>query len=76
MLFLWITRKHPGLGKKAEKKEYMNKFRGSGADTPVPVTKDMVLDSPDSITGATITFTGVANALKEGSDYVKTLGDK
>ena len=66
----------PGLGKKAEKSEYMSKFRNTGGAEPVPVSKDMIDESPDTITGATITFSGIANAVSEGSDYVKTLGDK
>ena len=65
----------PGLGKKAEKSSYMEKFRGKGGSDPVPVSKDMIQESPDTITGATITFSGIANTVKEGSDYVKTLGD-
>jgi electron transport complex protein RnfG len=65
----------PGLGKKAEKSSYMDKFRGTGGDTPVPVSKD-ALASPDSVSGATITFMGIANPLAEGSAYVKSLGGK
>ncbi|MDC7234484.1 MAG: FMN-binding protein [Spirochaetales bacterium] len=64
----------PGLGKKAEKSEYMDKFRGTGGSAgPVPVTKD-ALDSPDSVSGATITFVGIAAPLNEGSAYVQSLG--
>ncbi len=63
----------PGLGKKAEKASYMEKFRGrGGAAGPVPVTKD-ALASPDSVTGATITFAGIGQALAAGSNYVKSL---
>ncbi len=63
----------PGLGKKAEKTSYMDKFKGTGgADKPVPVTKD-ALASPDAVTGATITFAGIGNALAAGSDYVKSM---
>lgn len=66
----------PGLGKKAEKPEYMDKFRGTGGSAvPVPVAKD-ALDAPDSVSGATITFVGIALPLQEGSDYVQSLGDK
>jgi electron transport complex protein RnfG len=65
----------PGLGKKAEKSEYMDKFRGSGGSTPVPVSKD-ALESPDAVSGATITFVGIATPLQEGSVYVQSLGDK
>ena len=65
----------PGLGKKAENAEYMNKFKGFGADKPVPVKKTMLeaADS-DAVTGATITFTGVSRALEYGSEFAKKLG--
>ena len=65
----------PGLGKKAENAEYMNKFKGTGADKPVPVKKTM-LDGADAdaVTGATITFTGVSKALEYGSEFAKKLG--
>lgn len=65
----------PGLGKKAEDKEYMNKFIGKGGSTPVPVIKGMLdrQEDIDAITGATITFMGISNALKAGSVFVKTL---
>ncbi len=103
------SRETPGLGKKAEKSEYMRKFEGRGGDAahPIPRTKEMLeaiaskkgtqpqegsaalidpfsrflawmfgngkADTPDSVTGATITFTAIANALIEGSEYVKNL---
>lgn len=67
----------PGLGKKAEVPSYMEKFQGTGATSPVPVKKD-ALDKADadSISGSTVTFTGVAKTIAYGSDYVKTLGGK
>ncbi len=65
----------PGLGKKAENPAYMDKFRGTGGATPVPVSKD-ALESPDSVSGATITFMGIATPLAEGSAYVQSLGGK
>ena len=63
----------PGLGKKAENPEYMNKFVGTGtAGRPVPVRKDMLPASEaDAITGATITFLGVSKALAEGARFVR-----
>lgn len=99
----------PGLGKKAESSEYMNKFRGKGgaaSQYAIPVTKDMLAaqqpsggsgsssevekdfltalgeiffgksaaGNSDSVTGATITFVGVSEAVKKGSDYIKNLG--
>ena len=65
----------PGLGKKAEKAAYMEKFLGGGTDeSPVPVRKAMLSQSEaDSITGATITFLGVAKALDEGASFVRSL---
>ncbi|MCQ2604369.1 MAG: FMN-binding protein [Spirochaetia bacterium] len=65
----------PGLGKKAEESWYMNKFKGTGASTPVPVKKTMLAAADaDVISGATITFTGVSKALEYGSDFAKKLG--
>lgn len=64
----------PGLGKKAETAQYMEMFLGYGADTSIPVSKrDLPSNSADSITGATITFNGVARALAEGSDAAQSL---
>jgi len=61
----------PGLGKKAENPEYMKKFIGSGSSAPVPVLKSMLEQSEaEAITGATITFIGVAKALDEGSRFI------
>jgi len=67
----------PGLGKEAEKQTYMAKFIGTGEDTPVPVRKDMLnQEEADAVTGATITFIGIAKALIQGSDYVDYLEGK
>ena len=65
----------PGLGKKAEIKGYMDKFTGTGAEEPVPVIKNMLKDQKDvdAVTGATITFMAVADALRAGSEFVKTI---
>ncbi len=64
----------PGLGKKAEKPDYMKKFIGTGGDRPIPVRKDMLSQKDaDAVTGASITFMGIANALSSGSDFVKGL---
>jgi Na+-translocating ferredoxin:NAD+ oxidoreductase subunit G len=66
----------PGLGKKAEKQEYMETFIGTGADTPVPTQKDQLPQfRAEAITGATITFAGIGKALKAGTDFIKSLGD-
>jgi electron transport complex protein RnfG len=62
----------PGLGKKAETPEYMEKFIGTGGrDKPVPVRKNMLVPGEaDAITGSTITFLGVSQALAEGARYI------
>ena len=65
----------PGLGKKAENAWYMDKFKGTGADKPVPVKKTMLESADaDAVTGATTTFTGVSKALEYGSEFAKKLG--
>ena len=65
----------PGLGKKAESPVYMEKFFGTGsAEKPVPLRKDMLTGpDADAVTGATITFLGVAKALAEGANYARSL---
>lgn len=67
----------PGLGKKAEAPSYMEKFTGTGGSDPVPVKKDMLGKADaDSISGATVTFAGLARTIAYGSAYVKGLGGK
>jgi len=67
----------PGLGKKAEKPQYMAKFIGAGGEKPVPVRKGMLSrKDADAVTGASITFMGIANALDAGAKFVKKLGGK
>lgn len=62
----------PGLGKEAEKPEYMEKFIGTGSDREVPLFKQQLTQAEaDSISGASITFMGLAQALTEASEYVK-----
>lgn len=62
----------PGLGKEAEKPEYMEKFVGAGGDIPVPLSKQQLTQAQaDSISGASITFMGLAQALQRGAGYVK-----
>lgn len=64
----------PGLGKKAEAPEYMEMFIRSGADAPIPTSKsDLPAGQADAITGATITFIGVARALADGSGLAREL---
>ncbi len=66
----------PGLGKMAEKPEYMEKFIGTGDDEPIPTTKQQLSQKQaDAITGATITFMGIAQALKAGEEFLDDLGD-
>lgn len=61
----------PGLGKKAENPKYMKKFIGAGSSNPVPVLKSMLEQTEaEAITGATITFIGVAKALDQGSSFI------
>jgi Na+-translocating ferredoxin:NAD+ oxidoreductase subunit G len=109
---LMENKETPGLGKKAENKDYMNKFTGKGGpgQPPIPTTPDQLqgqgqeagntgteynhstgydfvgdfpsfwewlfgepkTGSQDSVTGATITFKGIANALAAGSAYVQS----
>ena len=65
----------PGLGKKAEDPAYMDKVRGLGSDSPLPLSKsDLSTEDAAAVSGASITFGGVSSALHEGSEYVKGLG--
>ncbi len=60
----------PGLGKKAEDPVYMQMFVGAGATVPMPSGRnDLAAAQADAVTGATITFLGVANALTEGAAF-------
>ena len=65
----------PGLGKEAEKPEYMRMYKGTGGDKPIPARKSQLpQEQADAISGATITFAGIGRALGEGSDYIKSQG--
>jgi Na+-translocating ferredoxin:NAD+ oxidoreductase subunit G len=67
----------PGIGKKAENPEYMDKFIGTGGVKPVPVLKDQLTqEQADAVSGATITYLGVSQALAAGSDFVRGLGEE
>ena len=68
----------PGLGKKAEKPEYMKKFQDTGSkEHPIPIKKgELDEDDADSVSGSTITFSAVGKTLEAGSTYVKEKGDK
>ena len=63
----------PGLGKKAEADPYMEKFLGTGtAKRPVPVRKgSLSAADAEAVTGATITYLGLARALAEGARFVR-----
>lgn len=66
-----------GLGKKAENDWYMDMFKGKGADTAIPTSKnDLGESEAAAISGATITFNGISSVIKQGSDYVKAQGGK
>lgn len=62
----------PGLGKEAESAEYMEMFVGTGASQPIPSSKnDLAPENADAVTGATITFLGVSDALETASSFVE-----
>ncbi len=64
----------PGLGKEAEKDSYMQKYLGfAGTDIPKLKTQ-LSQEAADTISGATITFAGVGNALAAGSEFVLKKG--
>ena len=66
----------PGLGKEAEKPEYMRMFKGTGGKNPVPVRKSQLSqERADSISGATITFASLGRALASGSEFVRQMGE-
>lgn len=62
----------PGLGKKAEKDSYMEKFKNTNIEeNPFPTNKSMLSDKDgDSVTGATITFDGIVQAIKESNELI------
>lgn len=62
-----------GLGKKAENDQYMKVFENTGTAKKVPLWKsDLSAEKVNEITGASITYYGVAQAVKYGSDLVKS----
>lgn len=68
---LMANQETPGFGKKAEKQEYMDVFKGKGRDgNPIPEYTYQV-DNTDVVSSATITFMGLSKALVSGSDFVK-----
>jgi electron transport complex protein RnfG len=71
------TREYPGMGKEAEAPAYMKKFTGTGAEKPVPL-EAAELSRPDAaaVSGASVTFRGVARALEKASSFVKNGGTR
>ena len=63
----------PGVGKEAERDEYMTKFIGTGsAAKPIPTKKSMLAQSDiDTVTGATITFNGVSSGIARAASLLK-----
>ncbi|MDY4609903.1 MAG: FMN-binding protein [Sphaerochaetaceae bacterium] len=67
----------PGLGKKSEAAGYMDKFLGTGGRISIPTSKsELSAADAQAVSGASVTFTGIAKALAYGSDYVKRLGGR
>ncbi|MBP5706263.1 MAG: FMN-binding protein [Spirochaetales bacterium] len=64
----------PGVGKEAERDEYMTKFIGTGsAAKPIPTKKSMLSQAEiDTVTGATITFNGVSSGITRAASLLKT----
>lgn len=60
-----------GFGKKAEDPSYMDIFAGTGGEIPVPRNKADLGGRADTVSGATVTFTGITDALRNGSNLVK-----
>ena len=61
-----------GFGKKAEDPEYMEIFVDTGGDSPVPTDKSALGPDADVVSGATVTFSGISEALQKGSELVKS----
>ncbi len=65
----------PGLGKEAENDWYMDMFKGLGGSSPLPATTaDLSSEDAAVVSGASVTFGGVAAALRNGSELAKSLG--
>lgn len=70
------NREIPGMGKAAEKPEYMNKFLGTGAaKKPLPLElRELSRKDAEAVSGVSVTFTGIARALEKASAFVKAGG--
>ncbi|AEC01761.1 FMN-binding protein [Parasphaerochaeta coccoides] len=65
----------PGIGTRSQEPGYFDMFTGTGGQVPVPVSAARLsAGHVQTMSGATITFTGIARALAAGSDYIKSLG--
>lgn len=65
---LMANQETPGFGKNAEKPGYMDIFKNK-ENSQIPLYTYQV-DNPDVISGATITFMGISQTLKKGSDFI------
>ncbi|HBI37415.1 MAG: hypothetical protein A2015_07330 [Spirochaetes bacterium GWF1_31_7] len=68
----------PGFGKKWENQKSMDMFVNTNTDDkPFPIKKSMVspefLNTPDGVTGATITFNGITEAVARAISLMKQL---
>ena len=74
---LFPTREYPGMGKEAENPAYMKKFIGTGAVKPVPLEAGgLSPKDADAVSGASVTFRGVAGALAAAAAFVRNGGTK
>ena len=70
-----MTFVHSGFVTESGESWYMDMFRGLGGSEPLPLSKaDLSADDSAAVSGASVTFNGIASALSAGSDYVKGLG--
>ncbi len=68
---LMANQETPGFGKNAEKAGYMDMYKNRGSvSNPIPLFTYEV-ENVDIVTGATITFMGISDSLKIGSDFIK-----
>ena len=68
----------PGFGKKAEEQSYMAMFEGKGSiENPfITLKKELSPKEFDVVNGATITYRGINEALKQGNSFVLSLAIK
>ncbi len=65
----------PGIGTRSEDPGYFDMFIGLGSEQPLPrVAREVDSSFAQVVSGATITFNGVARSLYAGAEYVKSLG--